>query len=183
MKKNICLLLIAIALFNACTPSLLTKLGTTNYETSRDDGHEGNAKILKGIINRQLLESDTAFKWFNDNYKYAQPDANAVAAFNNNKEKFSMVVFGGTWCHDTQNILPIFFKLIDKSSFPQNKIYLIGVDRAKTTSYNLHKKYKVTNVPTFIVLDINGVEIGRVVEYGKSGTPDKELGEIVSKIK
>jgi hypothetical protein len=37
-------------------------------------------------------------------------------------------------------------------------------------------------VPTFIVLK-NGKEIGRVVEYGKFGMPDKEIGEIVSKAK
>ena len=97
-----------------------------------------------------------------------------------NKEKFSVLVFGGTWCHDTQNILPAFYKLADKSNYPPNKIYLIGVDRAKTTIQQLHTKYKITNVPTFIILNNAGKEIGRVVEYGKSGMPDKDLGAIVN---
>jgi hypothetical protein len=35
------------------------------------------------------------------------------------------------------------------------------------------------NVPTIIVLK-DGKEIGRVVEYGKTGMFDKELGEIIS---
>jgi hypothetical protein len=34
-------------------------------------------------------------------------------------------------------------------------------------------------VPTFIVLK-NGQEVGRVVEYGKYGMFDKELGEIIN---
>jgi len=34
-------------------------------------------------------------------------------------------------------------------------------------------------VPTIIVLK-DGKEIGRVVEYGKTGMFDKELGEIIS---
>ena len=70
--------------------------------------------------------------------------------------------------------------MADKSNYPPNKIYLIGVDRAKTTIQQLHTKYKITNVPTFIILNNAGKEIGRVVEYGKSGMPDKDLGEIVN---
>ena len=40
----------------------------------------------------------------------------------------------------------------------------------------------ITNVPTIIVMK-NGKEIGRVVEYGKTGKWDKELAEIVSNTK
>ncbi len=180
--KRILVLLSTIFFLSSCSKGPFKQLSKVSYETSRDTGHEGNAKILKGIINRQLLESDTAFKWFNDNFKNAQPDANAIEAFVKNKGKFSLVVFGGTWCHDTQNLLPTFYKLIDKSGFPANKVFLIGVDRAKTTSFKLHTKYRITNVPTFIAVDNAGNELGRVIEYGKTGTPDKELGEIVSRI-
>ncbi len=91
-----------------------------------------------------------------------------------------MVVFGGTWCHDSQNLLPVFYRLIDKSGFPDSKITLIGLDRDKTAPDNLTKTYNVTNVPTFIVMH-NGKEIGRVVEYGEEGAIDKELGDIVTK--
>jgi thiol-disulfide isomerase/thioredoxin len=182
MKRSIVPLLLLGLCFASCSSSIFKKIANTTYTTSRDEGHEGNAKILKGIINRQILETDTAFNWFKDNMKYGQPDANAVNSFAKNKDKFAIIVFGGSWCHDTQNLLPTFYKLIDKSGFPADKVYLIGVDRAKTTILNLHKKYNITNVPTFIVTDLLGKELGRVVEYGKTGTPDKELGEIVSKI-
>jgi hypothetical protein len=37
----------------------------------------------------------------------------------------------------------------------------------------------VYNVPTMIVMK-NGKEIGRVVEYGKYGIYDRELGEILT---
>jgi thiol-disulfide isomerase/thioredoxin len=92
------------------------------------------------------------------------------------------MVFGGTWCHDTQNLLPLFYKLIDKSGFPENQVYLIGVDRAKTTFKSLHKKFAILNVPTFIIIDKKGKEVGRVVEYGNTGAIDKELGQIVANI-
>ncbi len=171
-----------LILFSACSVSGTKFLSTEKYATSRDEGHEGNSKILKGIINRKLLENDTAFKWLADNYKYANPDAKAIEAFKNKKDKFSIIVFGGTWCHDTQNLLPMFYKLVDKSGFDASKVFLIGVNRAKTTIKKLEVKYAIKNVPTFIVIDKLGIEIGRIVEYGKTGYIDKELGEIVSKI-
>jgi thiol-disulfide isomerase/thioredoxin len=137
-------------------------------------------KVLKGYISRSVLESDTAFKWFAENMKYGTADANAVEAFRTNAAKFDMIVFGGTWCHDTQNLLPVFYRLLDKSGYPQNKVTLIAVDREKTAPADLHKTYNVTNVPTFLIMK-DGKEVGRVVEYGKEGQIDKELGEIVAK--
>lgn len=136
--------------------------------------------VLKGYINRSVLESDTAFKWFGENMKWGSADESAVKAFKDHAADFNMIVFGGTWCHDTQNLLPVFYRLVDKSGFPENKINLIAVDRAKTGPDEVTKTYNVTNVPTFIVMH-NGKEVGRVVEYGKTGQIDKELGEIVSK--
>lgn len=136
---------------------------------------------MKGYINRSTLESDSTFKWFKENMKLGQVDANAVAAFSKNKYKFTMIVFGGTWCHDTQNLLPQFYRLVEKSGYPEKNITLLAVDRKKQTVDDLHVKYAITNVPTFIVLK-DGKEVARVVEYGKYGTADKELGEIVAKL-
>jgi len=149
----------------------------TPYETKMD----GDTKILKGVINRAAIESDTSFKWFQQNMQLGRADAAAVEAFKKNGAKFQMVVFGGTWCEDTQNLLPVFYRLVDLSGYPEKNITLIAVDRDKTTLDNLHKTYDIENVPTFIVMQ-NGKEVGRVVEYGKYGQIDKELGEIVSKL-
>lgn len=146
----------------------------TNYTASRD----GDAKVLNGVINRSIIENDTAFGWFKENMKYGTADEVAIKAFQDNKGKFTMVVFGGTWCHDTQNLLPVFYRLVDKSGYPDKSITLIAVDRHKKTINNLHEKYHITNVPTFIVMK-DGKEVGRVTEYGKYNAIDKELGEIV----
>lgn len=165
--------LVVITLF-----SLSCATNKLNYTTTKN----GEEKILKGIINRSIIENDTSFKWFTEYMKYGTADANAVKVFAEKKDKFNLVVFGGTWCHDTQNLLPVFYRLIDKSNFPDKKILLVGVDRNKQTINDLHTQYKIVNVPTFIVLE-NGKEIGRVVEYGKYSAIDKELGEIVATIK
>lgn len=180
--KNIFYILFICFLLISCKASFLKELSTVNYETSRDEGHLDNHKILKGTINRNILLQDTAFKWFTDNYQYANPDATAVDAFNKNKDKFKVLVFAGMWCEDSRNLLPLFYKLTDNSNFSEDNIYLIGVDRAKTTINNLHTKFNITHIPTFIILHKNK-EIGRVVEYGRTGMIDKELGAIVKPIK
>lgn len=159
--------------------SLTTTAQIHNYEISTDP--ENGTKVLKGLISRSDIQNDTAFKWFNENMKYGQADAAAIAALKKHTADITFVVFGGTWCEDSQNLLPVFYRLVDKSGFPDSSITLIGVDRPKTTLYNLHKVFNITKAPTFIVM-YQGKEIGRIEEYGKLGQIDKELGEIVSTI-
>lgn len=165
-----------ITTFISC--SSFHKLSKINYSIVPD----AKAKILKGVINRSIIEHDTLFAWFKENMKWGQTDEAAIAVFKQKANQFKMIVFGGTWCEDTQNILPKFYRLIDKSNYPEKNIVLIGVDRKKETINDLHKKYNIANVPTFIVLK-DGKEIGRVVEYGKSGLIEKDLMEIVQTIK
>jgi thiol-disulfide isomerase/thioredoxin len=168
--KNIIIAISFIGFLTACSA---TKKLQSNYEVL---DYQGN-KMLKGIVNRSLIENDTAFAWFKESMQYGKPNDAAVTAFQQNKAKFTMVVFGGTWCEDTHNLLPKFYQLVDKSGYPETNITLIAVDRQKTTINNLHTTYNIINVPTFIVLK-DGKEVGRVVEYGKADMV-KELGEIV----
>jgi thiol-disulfide isomerase/thioredoxin len=136
-------------------------------------------KIIKGFFEKSLLIADPAFSWYAANQKNFVPNADAVKAFSENKESIHILAFGGTWCDDTKSLLPKFFALTDAAGFPDNKITMIGVDRDKKTLHHLAEAFQVINVPTFIVLK-NGKEIGRVVEYGRYGMVDKELGEIVN---
>lgn len=157
---------------------LLSACGSTKRATNYQTVPDNETKVLKGFINRSVLEKDTAFKWFGSNLNYGKADASAVEAFKLKGDKFNMLVFAGTWCHDTQAMLPVFYRLVDASKYPDKKITLIALDRAKEGIDELYKKFNVNNVPTFIVLQ-NGKELGRVVEFGKDGNIDKDLGEIV----
>jgi hypothetical protein len=136
-------------------------------------------KIIKGFMTRKELATDSSFQWYALNQKGYNPEAGAVQAFKNAKDSIHILAFGGTWCDDTKNILPKFFALTDAAGFSQDRITLLGVDHSKKTINHLSEAFNVTRVPTFIVLK-NGREIGRVVEYGKYGMFDKELGEIIS---
>jgi len=136
-------------------------------------------KVIKGFMSKNDLKNDSAFLWYAENQKGYVPDASALYAFNKNKDSIHVLAFGGTWCDDTKNLLPKFFLLAEAGGLSEKHITLVGVDRSKKTLHNLTEAFNITRVPTFIVLK-NGKEIGRVVEYGKIGMFDKELGEIIS---
>ena len=167
-------------ILSALTLSLL--LIQANAQNQYEVSNEGDTKILKGIISKDLISKDSSFKWYQQNLLGFTPNAKAVAALKSKGSELEFIVFGGTWCVDTKFLLPKYYNWLEVSNFPQEKVTLIGVDRNKKTLGHLAEALGIINVPTFIVMK-NGKEIGRVVEYGKYGQPDKELGEIISAIK
>ena len=139
---------------------------------------EGTTKIIKGFMSKRDLATDTAFSWFAANQQGYVPDQKALQAFRSQKDSINIIAFGGTWCGDTKVVLPKFFMLADAAGLSPDRITVLGVDRSKKTIQHLTEIFNVTHVPTIIVMK-NGKELGRVVEYGKYGMFDKELGEIL----
>jgi thiol-disulfide isomerase/thioredoxin len=168
MKK---ILFLAIAVLSV---SLLS--AQSSVEVSRDPN---GSKILKGFISKKELATDTAFTWFVQGQKTFTPNADVVKQYAAAKDSVSFLVFGGTWCDDTKHLLPNFIATTDAAGFPANHLTLVGVDREKKTLFNLSEVFNVTLVPTIIVMK-NGKEIGRVVEYGRIGAPEKEVAQIIS---
>ena len=150
------------------------------YEVLTDDLANGG-KMLKGLITKNELISDPAFKsWYDESQRiYPTPDTAAVNALRNNADSIYFIVFGGTWCEDTHYVLPKFYKLVEASGFPEERITLYASDRNKHTTGTIAEALGAVNVPSIIVMK-NGKEMGRVVEYGKTGRWDRELADIIN---
>ena len=171
MKK---LLLVSVIGFGFVTANAQTPFTTTV--------DKNNVTILNGIVAKNDIAANAAFSnWYGGNQNSYKPDTTVTNAMANTKDKVQYVVFGGTWCEDTQFILPKFFKLQEQSGLSENNISLYAVDRSKKTLGNIAGAFKITNVPTIIVMK-DGKEIGRVVEYGKTGKWDTELGQILKNL-
>ncbi len=170
MKNTLLLFLLMIAAASSASAQ-------AQYEVSPDPKHP-EVKVLRGILNKHLLETDTSFKWYAESRSYYHPDDSIVQIFRDSAAKCQFVIFGGTWCDDTQFIVPKFYALQELAHFPEDHISLFGVNRDKKTLGNLASAFVIEKVPTIIVLK-NGKEIGRVVEYGKTGQWDKELGDLL----
>jgi thiol-disulfide isomerase/thioredoxin len=177
MKKSIIVLTAFIFLLSCSTQNKASKSATA-YQSYRISYDSKNRKVLRGLITRADIENDTAFGWFKKNYNLGRPDADAVTAFKQHAQDFQTLIFAGTWCPDTQNLLPQFYRLADAAGYADSNVSLIGVDNSKVTFDNLQRTFHLVDVPTFIIMK-NGKEVGRVVEYGESGEAMKELGKIV----
>jgi len=140
-----------------------------------------NEKTYKGIISKEVLLGDTSFHWYNENLKGFKPNSGAVEGLKANKDSIQLIAFMGTWCDDSHFIIPKFYSLLESTGFSQDRVTLVGVDRQKKTLGHLAEALNVKNVPTIIVMK-NGKEVGRVIEYGKNGLFDMELGEILKTI-
>lgn len=146
----------------------------TPYTYTHDDG----AVILNGSISKYILQNDKAFDWYAFSVNNYEPRPEVVNRLAEAGKQYKFIIFGGTWCEDTQNILPKFFVLQEKSGIPDENIALFAVDRSKNMIGNLAAVMEITNVPTIIVLK-NGVEVGRVVEYGPTGKWDEALADLL----
>jgi len=156
---------------------LLTGYATaqSTFETLKE---ANGTIIMKGLLSKEVLDKESSFTWMQTNLSSYKPDSTCIARLQQQKDSVYLLVFAGTWCGDTQIILPQLFHLVDKAGFPLSRINLIGVDRMKKTTGTLAESMGVFNVPTIIVMK-KGKECGRVVEYGKYGVYDRELGEIM----
>lgn len=130
------------------------------------DSH--GTKIVTGVFSPALLETDSSFLWYRENYAAFMPDSGSVAVIAADAKNIHFIVVGGTWCGDTKRELPKFFKTVSLAHIPDTNIVLYGVDRSKKSSDGFTEKYDIINVPTFILF-ANGKEIGRIVESEKRG--------------
>lgn len=169
MKKLIVLFLFLSFLFTAKSQN--------NYKVSNDPKNS-QVLIFQGLVEKSELQQERSFDWFTQNQKGYNPDSNLVNALKLNQGKVSFLIFGGTWCDDTQFILPKFYKAQELAGFSDTSIVFFGVDREKKSTGNLSQLFNIKNVPTIIVMK-EGKEVSRVVEYGKTGKWDTELYEVI----
>ena len=98
--KKILIVFIATILFSQVI------FAQNQYEILPDrDG----TKFLKGIVSKEVLLNDTAYsKWYTENLKGFNPNADAVLALKKNSDSLQLLVFMGTWCEDSHFIIPKF---------------------------------------------------------------------------
>ena len=152
-------------------------IAQTPYTSTVDDR---KVTILNGIVTKYALQNNPVFTWYGPNENAFKPEVAMLNAMEAVKGKVQFVVFGGTWCEDTQAILPKFFKAQQLSGFADNAISFFAMDRSKKTLGNIGDAFRITNVPTIIMMK-DGKEAGRLVEYGKSGKWETEFIEMLSK--
>ncbi|MFN4285224.1 MAG: TlpA family protein disulfide reductase [Lacibacter sp.] len=166
-----------LALYLALSATVVAQVP---FETSKDPSN--GQKTLKGIISREVLQQEPEFSWMQKDISWYKPNAECLALLPQLQDSIYFIVFAGTWCEDSHNVIPQLFKLLDQAKIPMSHVSIVGVDRQKKTLGNLSEALGIAHAPTILVMK-KGKEVGRIVEYGKYGIYDKELAEILQAAK
>ena len=137
---------------------------------------KGSDQILDGSVQKDVLYDALNFPWYNYEYKTYKVDSLSLQGMQSEFDSLQFLVFGGTWCSDTQRELPRFIKICDYMGLGSNRMQLLMLDEQKQSVYFNVKVWQITAVPTIIVMR-NGREIGRIVE-----TPQESLEKHLRKI-
>jgi hypothetical protein len=130
-------------------------------------------EILYGYCDRSGLEIGEFGKLFEEYYQIYKPDQAVVNQLRSKKEGIEILIVLGTWCSDSQEQVPRFFKILDKIRFNRKDLQLICVNSDKEAGDVETVNYNIQKVPTFIVYK-KGREIGRIVET-PSASLEKDL--------
>lgn len=130
------------------------------YKSVKDP--EGVTNMLVGEITLKELQQP-AYSWFKTGMDAYKPDSGIVKRIKQEIGVYEMVVFMGTWCDDSHNLIPKFFKVLQASGYPIEKVKIFATDRQKHALNIEHDIFSISKVPTFIVY-LHHNEQGRIVE-------------------
>jgi thiol-disulfide isomerase/thioredoxin len=139
----------------------ISTFAQSDFDKSKDS--ENNAIVYKGQITFEDLKAEPTFNWFTEGTEQYKPDAREVEFLKKNLKSYRLVVLLGTWCEDSQNLIPKLNKVLQTAEFPMSQYQMFGVNREKAAKYAEKQMYKLEKVPTIIVFKGNK-EVGRIVE-------------------
>jgi len=137
-----------------------------DHATLKDE--KNSQLVFKGIFSFRDMEPEPTFEWLPHGMDEYRPDNVATDYLQKTIGNYKLLIFLGTWCEDSQNLLPKLFKVLQNINVAWEDLMMIGMDRAKTTNnaqaQQLAKQYNITLLPTIVVLNSNGEETGRITE-------------------
>ena len=140
-----------------------------------------NNEMLIGYCNRDGFSTvycnfDSAFK---AEYPVYHADKATMKQLAGKMKGIKVTVVMATWCGDSKDWIPRFYKIMDELNFNYKKLTLICVDRSKQAPGTNVETMKIELVPTFIFYR-KKVEIGRIIEV-PADLLEKEILKIVTK--
>ena len=123
---------------------------------------EEGAIVYQGYCSWADLLGIPEFKALNSGQEHFKDEV-SLLFLKEHLPEYKIMIFLGTWCSDSQDLLPLFYELVRKTGFPENEVVIIALDRHKRAKDHIEEQYSITNVPTFILMK-DGKEAGRITE-------------------
>ncbi len=157
--------------------SLAILLFCANAACAQNAGTE--KKILLGEKSWEQWKSEAGWESYSaDDFQPSETKIRDISELSK-KSKPMFLVFGGSWCPDTEMQLPMIFKILQLASIPADDVHLYGVDRQKTEPTGAAAQYNIRKVPTLIVLT-RQAEAGKIEEFPET-TWEDDILKILSK--
>ena len=142
-----------------------------------------NNEMLVGYCTREgfkMIQSnfDSAYQ---AEYPIYKSDAATMEILKTKLKKVKVTIVMGTWCSDSRDWVPRFYKVMDEAGFDYRKLTLICVDHVKKAPVNGLDKLKIDRIPTFIFYK-KKKELGRIVEV-PTDLIEKDMLKILGKIR
>ena len=154
MKKGFCFLFFMIAGF-------ITLHSQTINLWVNDTAKAQN--VLLGYGDRTGLENSDFNQYILEEYESYEADEGVCSYLEKNTDSLEITIVLGTWCHDSKEQVPRFFKILDKIRYNSEKVELIGVGGDKLAGEVDISGLNIEYVPTFIFYK-NEKELGRIIE-------------------
>jgi len=137
-------------------------------------------QIMLNECSREGLVEFPEFKASYDaNYENYKVDSASLPQLEKLIKGKKIKVVLGTWCGDSKYQVPNFLKVADAAKVKESDVNFIAVDGAKKAENGLLDGLDIQRVPTFIVVDKKGKELGRIIENPKKSL-ELDLIDILS---
>ena len=128
-------------------------------------------EILIGECNIKAFQMAAFGNDYNFEYDNYIPDPATIDNIFKFKANYNILIVLASWCSDSREQIPRFFRIIDMLSVPHDNIRMICIDKTKNAPGFEEElgKLNIERVPTFIIIS-SKTEIGRIIE-----TPNESL--------
>lgn len=139
-----------------------TQLFAQDYNKKIFDEEKGDT-LLVGYCTREVFDDSLFSNWFYEEYDFYKPEFEDINQLQFLLNDISITIVMGTWCSDSREVVPAFYKTMDELNYDTGNITLINVDRKKQSQGDEVKELDIKFVPTFIIYR-GAVELGRIIE-------------------
>ena len=160
---------------------MIPSLAFTQKMNQKTTDTQKNNEMLIGYCNRDGFATvnsdfDSAYKV---EYAGYHTDDATMKQLAGKLKGVKVTVVMATWCGDSKEWVPRFYKIMDQLKFNYRNLTLICVDHSKKAPGTTVDSLKVDLVPTFIFYR-KKTELGRIIEV-PAGLMEKEILKILSR--
>jgi thiol-disulfide isomerase/thioredoxin len=139
-----------------------------------------NNEMLIGLCNRDgFSQVNCNFdSVYHAEYPVYKPDETTMKQLAGKVKGVRITLVMASWCGDSKDWVPRFYKIMDELNFNYDKLTLICVDRDKKAPGTTVESLNIERVPTFIFYR-RKAELGRIIEV-PADILEKDILKIVS---